>query len=66
MYTKLRALMFENNISSEDIAKILNLHRNTVSNKIRGKAVFTTDQIIAIRDTFFPNISLDVILRKAN
>ena len=64
MYTKLRFLMLKNNISLKDIAILLNLSRNTVSRKVNGKAIFKLDEIIKIRNKFFPEVSLETLSEK--
>lgn len=59
MYSEIRLLMLKNKISMQDIGKELNLHRNTISQKINGKAEFTLDEMLKIRDKFFANATLD-------
>ncbi len=63
IYTKLRALMFVRGVSIADVSKILNIDRNTVSDKIKGKAKFYVNEICTIRDKFFPDKTLDEICK---
>ena len=63
MYTKLRALMFVRGVSITDLSKELNIDRNTVSDKIKGKGKFYVDEICIIRDKFFPDKTLDEICK---
>ena len=42
---KLLAKMTENDYSQADLAKALNLSKNTVNNKINGKSAFDTREI---------------------
>ena len=52
---KLLAKMTENEYSQADLAKALNLSKNTVNNKINGKSAFDTKEINEICDVL--NIS---------
>lgn len=64
MYSELIILMSKNKVSIIDISKELNLRRETISNKIKGKSKFTIEEITKIRDKFFPEISLDKLCTK--
>lgn len=64
MYTELKARMAIESVTIEEIAKLLNLHRNTVRAKIEGKSKFYIDELQKIRDTFFPETSLDQLAQK--
>lgn len=66
MYSKLRALMMENNITIDKIAKALSVHRNTVANKLAGKTLFKVSEIQTIRDTFFKNYKIDDLIGKVS
>lgn len=65
MYSELVCLMFKNKVSITNISKALNLSRNSVADKIRGKAKFSVDEICKIRDKFFPDKTLDEICKRA-
>ena len=45
--------MERNGITIEDISKSLDLHRNTVSNKLNGSTPLSIEEGIKIRNTFF-------------
>lgn len=64
MYCELLNQMFKNRVSIVDLSKELNLTRNTVSNKIRGRSKFSVDEMLIIRNKFFPNILLDTLCKK--
>ncbi len=64
MYTELKARMAVESVTIEEIAKLLNLHRNTVRAKIEGKSKFYIDELQQIRDKFFPDMTLDQLAQK--
>ncbi len=64
MYSELKAKMVIEGVTVEDIAKLLNLHRNTVRAKIEGKSKFYIDELKKIRDEFFPEMTLDQLAKK--
>lgn len=45
----------------EDISKALKVHRNTISKKVNGKAKFTLEEFLQIRNLFFPDVTLDAL-----
>lgn len=49
------------NVKVNDIAELLNIHRNNASEKINGKQNFTLPQIQIICETY--SISADLFLR---
>ena len=54
MYDNLKALMAIKGITIEAIARLLNVHRNTVSGKLDGESEFTFGQAELIQETMFP------------
>ena len=54
MYDNLKALMAIKGITIEAIARLLNVHRNTVSGKLDGESEFTFGQAERIQETMFP------------
>lgn len=60
----LKGEMAKNDISIEELSKLLNIHRNSVANKLRGKSSFSVEEAIKIRDTFFPKMELEELFRK--
>lgn len=59
MYPNLKAEMARHGIRNKDIAEVLGVTPKTVSSKINCRTYFMTDEIVKIRDTFFPKISID-------
>lgn len=66
MYSKLRALMMENDITIDKVAKVLKVHRNTVANKLAGKTLFKVSELQEIRDTFFKGYKIDDLIGKVS
>lgn len=48
-------------VTVEAVAAALNVHRNTVANKIDGVSKFTFDEAQIIRDKFFPGLGLEYL-----
>lgn len=63
MYTELKAKMAVNGVTVEQIAEAIGKHRNTAAAKIDGKAKFYIDELVIIRDRFFPSVSLDELAK---
>ena len=64
MYLNLKKEMERNGISIEDISKSLNLHRNTVSNKLNGTTPLSIEEGIQIRNTFFDYADFQYLFKK--
>lgn len=58
IFSNLRAEMARENITIQDIAKVLNRSRETVSSKLNGKSILNLDEAFKINDTFFPKSDL--------
>ncbi|MFR7984693.1 MAG: XRE family transcriptional regulator [Clostridia bacterium] len=56
--------MAKKKITIEQIAKLLNIHRNSVANKLGGSTAFTIEEAIQIQEAFFPDCSLKELFRK--
>lgn len=63
-YLNLKAEMAKRSVTIESISKTLNLHRNSVSNKLNGKNNFTIEEAFSIKKKFFPDISLEYLFSK--
>lgn len=63
-YGNLKAEMGRNNISIEAIAKLLGIHRNSVSNKVNGNSSFTIEESAKIQEVFFPDKELKYLFEK--
>lgn len=48
-------------ISQEDLAKALNVHRNTIANKLDGKGKFSIKDALVIQQLFFPTLGLEYL-----
>lgn len=64
MLYNLRAEMARRNITSSDISRVVRKTDRSVRDKIKGKRDFTLTECTAIRDTFFPNLSLEYLFSK--
>lgn len=62
----LKREMAANNISVEDIAKVLKIHRNSASSKINGKTKFLIGEAFLIKETFFKDIAVEYLFKSDN
>lgn len=64
MYKNLICEMKIKKISNIDIAKALNIHRNTVSRKLFGKGTrFDMEEAQKIQERFFPTVPTDYLFK---
>lgn len=61
MYFNLRNELSSKKIKNEDIAALLNIHVNSVSNKINGKTDFTVSEAFRLRESLFPDVSFEYL-----
>lgn len=64
MYENLKALMAMKGISIETLAKLLHVHRDTVTNKLNGESEFTYGQAELIHDALFPEYNIRYVFRR--
>lgn len=64
MYDNLKALMAVKGISIETLARLVNLHRDTVKNKLNGESEFSYGQAELIQETLFPEYNIRYIFRR--
>ena len=57
----LKGEMARENITIEEISKLLGIHRNSVANKLNGDSAFTIDEAFKIQETYFPKLSLSYL-----
>ena len=57
----LRAEMVRNGISRKQVCEVVGLSQPSISYRFNGKADFKVGELAKIRDTFFPNCSLDYL-----
>lgn len=55
--------MAKNKILIEDISRLLNIHRNSVSYKL-NKGSFYIDEAEMIQETFFPKSNMKVLFKR--
>lgn len=60
-FTTLRAEMARRGLKGRDIAEALQISSKSAYNKINGITEFTLKETIAIRDKFFPGMTIDFL-----
>lgn len=60
----LKGEMAKRSIKVEDIANVLQIHRNSASNKINGDTSFSIDEAVKVKEAFFPELSLKFLFEK--
>lgn len=61
MLRNLEAEMARKSITNADIAKAIAKDERTVRNKTSGKSQFTFPEVVKIRDTFWPELTLEYL-----
>ena len=61
MLKNLKAEMTRQGLFYRDIAEVIGKDEKSVSNKISCKTEFTRKEMINIKKTFFPNLTLDYL-----
>lgn len=64
MFPNLCAEMTRHSVETIDVARVTHRTTKTVRDKINGKADFTLPEIYAIRDAFFPGLSIDYLFER--
>lgn len=62
-YLNLKAEMAKKGITFENVAQLLDIHRNSVSNKINGNSSFSIEQAEKIYNEFFPESKLSYLFK---
>ena len=60
----LKGEMAKRSIKIEAIANVLQIHRNSASNKINGDTAFSIDEAVKVKEAFFPELSLKFLFEK--
>ena len=60
----LKGEMAKRSVKVEDIANVLQIHRNSASNKINGDTSFSIDEAVKDKEAFFPELSLKFLFEK--
>ena len=61
MFKNLQKEMKEQHISNRDIARAIGKDERSISKKLSGRTDFTRIEMFAIRDTFFPEMTLEYL-----
>ncbi|RAI79704.1 XRE family transcriptional regulator [Macrococcoides goetzii] len=64
MLTNLEKVRKEKNVSLVDIADVLKVRYQTVSDKINGKSDFKFGEAIIIKNEFFPEYDIEFLFAK--
>lgn len=64
MYLNLKTEMNRTNISINDVAETLHIHRNSASSKVNGDTSFTIEEAFALRDAKFPYTSAEYLFKR--
>lgn len=63
MYINIRILMLKNNLTFDDVAKVLKVSRNSASLKVRGKASMTVEDIKLLKSELFTNSTYEELMQ---
>ena len=63
MYQNLKVQMAAHNVTIEQLSRLLNVHRNTVANKLDGGA-FTIEGAFVIKDYLFRQFDLSYLFKR--
>ena len=64
MHANLRTAMDRERITMDNLAECIDVHRNTVSNKINGETPFTYDEVVSIHRTHFPLYDMSWLFKR--
>lgn len=64
MLNNLRAEMARNQVKTVDISSVIKRSDRAVRLKIAGENAFTVPEAVAIRDRFFPGLSLEYLFAR--
>lgn len=59
--SNLRAEMARNGISRQQVGDAIDLSQASISSRFQGRSDFKVGELVKIRDTFFPELSLDYL-----
>lgn len=63
MYNNLIVEMKANGVSKSDLQKLLQVHYNSILNKLAHRTCFTVDEAVKIQKEFFPERELAELFR---
>lgn len=64
MFPNLHAEMARCNITATDFAKVIHKTNRSIRDKIGGQGDFTLTEVCAIRDAFFPEMTLEYLFMR--
>lgn len=65
MFLNLKAEMVRNSVTATDISRVTQKTDKSIRNKINGIGDFTLSEAYAIRDAFFPKLSIEYLFEKS-
>lgn len=63
MALTIKGELAKQDISIKDVADFLNIHRNSVANKLNGETPFSIEECFLIRDQYFPNRKIEDLFK---
>lgn len=63
-FLNLKAEMAKRNVTIKAVSELLEIHRNSVANKLEGESNFFIDEAVKIRDAFFPTMDIEYLFGK--
>ena len=60
-YLNLKGELAKKDITMEELSKLLNIHRNSVANKLNGNSSFSIEEAFAIHEKYFPALSMNYL-----
>lgn len=64
MYANLVSEMAKKAITKRNVAEVLQVHENTLKNKLDGKSKFNIEEGFVIRQHFFPDLSIEYLFEE--
>jgi hypothetical protein len=65
-YRNMKAEIARQGVTQTQIAEGIGMSRNNFNLKINGRVAFSVPEVVAIRDSFLPEASLDYLLVSVN
>lgn len=56
--------MMKKKVTKEEMSKLLNIHWNSVANKINGISTFSVEEATEIKNAFFPEWEIEELFKK--
>lgn len=53
-------------VTQENLASTLNVHRNTIANRLNGEGKFSIEDAIQIQKTYFPTLGLGYLFEETD